>query len=145
MALLFAADRLQHVEHEITPRLEAGDVVLCDRYDGSSIAYQSSALTDEAERARTAQWIAEANSHARRPELTLVLDLDPVEAARRRGARGAPEELYERLDLQRRVREGYRKLPEVRPRDRFEIVDATPPAAEVHAAILRIVLPLVEG
>src|SRR5262249_5791512 len=98
MALLFAADRMQHLKHEIEPRLASGEVVLCDRYDASSIAYQSAMMGgDDAD----LEWIAAANGRARRPDLTIVLDLDPDLAAQRRVTRGAESELFERLDLQR--------------------------------------------
>jgi dTMP kinase len=139
MALLFAADRMQHLAHEIEPRLERGEVVLCDRYDASSIAYQSAMLGgDDAH----LEWIAAVNGHARRPDVTLVLDVDPDLAAHRRAVRGAESELFERLDLQRRVRAQYMKVPRVRPRDRFEFIDASPSIADVHAHIWRIVEPL---
>ncbi|MGZ5967050.1 MAG: dTMP kinase [Polyangiales bacterium] len=139
MALLFAADRMQHLAHEIEPRLERGEVVLCDRYDASSIAYQSATMGgDDAD----LEWIAAVNGRARRPDVTIVLDLDPDVAAERRAARGAESELFERIDLQRRVRAQYAKVSRVRPRDRFEFIDASPPIVDVHARIWRIVSPL---
>ncbi len=144
MALLFAADRVQHVEPEIAPELAEGTVVLCDRYDASSIAYQSALAGDDGDGARM-RWIATLNDRALRPDLTLVLDLDPEIAARRRDARGAPGELYERLELQRRVRAAYGRLSQVRPSDRVEVIDAAPPPAEVHAKILSLVEPLLSG
>lgn len=141
MALLFAADRMQHLAHEIVPRLERGEVVLCDRYDASSIAYQSATMP-RAGADEDLEWIAAVNGRARRPDVTLVLDLDPDLAARRREARGAEAELFERIDLQRRVRAQYAKVPRVRPQDRFEFIDATPSIADVHSRIWQIVRPL---
>jgi dTMP kinase len=140
MALLFAADRLQHVEHEIAPRLARGEIVLCDRYDGSSIAYQSAMRGDDADLAL--EWIASINDRARRPDLVLLLDLDPELAASRRAVRGGPEELLERIDLQRRVRAQYAKLARVRPHDRIVTIDARPDPAVVHRAILAEVVAL---
>ena len=141
MALLFAADRMQHLEHEILPHLSRGEIVLCDRYDASSIAYQSAtAAGDEAARDRMMAWVAELNARARRPDLTVVLDL-PVElAAERRAARGAKAELFERLELQRRIRAQYAKLPRVRPDDSIVVVDASPSIDEVHETLLARVL-----
>ncbi len=143
MALLFAADRMQHLEHEIEPRLARGEVVICDRYDASSIAYQSAMRgDDEAENDRALAFIASINDHARRPDLTLVLDLVPEVAAKRRGGRGGEAELLERIDLQRRVRAQYAKVPRVRPHDRIEVLDASRPIADTHAQVLALVTPL---
>jgi len=143
MALLFAADRMQHCYDEIVPRVARGEIVLCDRYDASSLAYQSAMRgEDESEQDRALHWIATLNEQAARPDLTLILDLDPDVAARRRSLRGGPEELLERIDLQRRVRAQYRKVPALRPRDRIEWIDASPSIADVHARILEVVLSL---
>lgn len=138
MALLFAADRMQHVEHEIEPHLAAGEIVLCDRYDASSIAYQSAIAPDGADRDALMRWIATVNEPARRPDLVLLLDLDPNEAAARRSRRGGEAELYERLDLQRRIRAQYEKLDALRPRDRIVRIDAARSVDDVHAQILDV-------
>ena len=79
------------------------------------------------------------NDQALRPDLTLVLDVDPAIAAERRAARGNEGELYEQLELQRRVRAQYGKLARVRPHDRIESIDASQPAGEVHAQVIAIV------
>jgi len=143
MALLFAADRMQHCRDEILPRVARGEVVLCDRYDASSLAYQSAMKSeDEAENDRALRWIATLNDHAARPDLTLILDLDPDVAAERRRARGGDEELLEKLDLQRRVRAQYRKVQALRPRDRIEWIDAAGAPADVHARVLAAALAL---
>lgn len=143
MALLFAADRMQHLEHEIVPRLARGETVICDRYDASSLAYQSAMRgEDVGEQDRALEWIASLNAEARRPDLTLLLDLDPEIAAHRRAARGNDEEMLERIDLQRRVRTQYAKVPRLRPTDRFVVIDATPSPAEVHAVVLAAVSAL---
>lgn len=140
MALLFAADRMQHLEHEIVPRLSRGEIVICDRYDASSLAYQSAMRGEDVEEQdRALEWIAALNAEARRPDLTLLLDLDPEIAARRRAARGNDEEMLERIDLQRRVRTQYAKVPRFRPRDRFVTLDASPPPEVVHGRVLAAV------
>jgi dTMP kinase len=143
MALLFAADRMQHLEHEIVPRLERGEIVICDRYDASSLAYQSAMRGEDVEAQDHAlAWIATLNAEARRPDLVLLFDLDPDVAASRRVARGSDEEMLERVDLQRRVRAQYRKVPALRPRDRFTWIDAAPSPAEVHDAVMAAVEPV---
>ncbi len=141
MALLFAADRLVHVQHEIQPALDHGEIVLCDRYDASSIAYQSAMHEHDSE--GVLQWIADLNREALRPTLTLLLDLDPEIAAARRAARGGEEELLERIELQRRVRAQYAALPRVRPKDRLVVVDASRTVEVVHEEILGLVLAIV--
>jgi dTMP kinase len=143
MALLFAADRMQHLEHEILPRLSRGEVVITDRYDASSIAYQSAMRGETADEAL--EWIAAINGHARRPDLTIVLDLDPELAAQRRSTRGGNEELLEKIDLQRRVRAQYGKLPRVRPSDRIVTIDASPSIEDVHKRIVAEVETLLAG
>jgi dTMP kinase len=135
MALLFAADRLDHLEAEVLPHLRAGDLVLSDRYDLSSLAYQSA--TAEPGAAGGADdpvaWIGELNRRARRPDLTLVLDVDPDVAAERRQSRGGTPELYERLELQRRLAALYADAERLVPGDRIVHVDANQPLAIVIA------------
>ena len=149
MALLFAADRMQHLQHEIEPHLAAGDVVLCDRYVASSIAYQSASVGGgsgsgrggDTEQVEWMRWIARINGRARVPDRTIVLDLDPAIAATRRARRGTETELFERIELQRRVQQAYRALAANGLAGPIDFVDATPPVEEVHHAILDLVLP----
>jgi dTMP kinase len=129
MALLFAADRLHHVQEVITPALQAGHVVVCDRYDLSSVAYQSATAR---EREAMVPWIQSLNRFARRPDLTLVLDIDADLAEQRRRARGGPEEIFEKRDLQRRLADLYAQAEFLVPGDRVVHVDAALAAAEVQ-------------
>ncbi len=69
LALLFAADRLYHVEAEIEPELEAGKVVISDRYVASSLAYQGDVEGGDVDYG----WVREVNRRARRPDLTVFL------------------------------------------------------------------------
>ena len=135
MALLFAADRLDHLEWEILPRLNEGKLVLSDRYDLSSLAYQSAtAEPDAMGRVEDAvAWIRELNRRARRPDLTLVLDVDPDVAAERRQIRGGRAELYEKTELQRRLAAIYAEAERLVPGDRIVHVDANEPLARVIA------------
>jgi dTMP kinase len=126
MALLFAADRLDHLDAEVLPHLRAGDLVLSDRYDLSSLAYQSAtAEPDPSGRAGDpVAWIRDLNRRARRPDLTLVLDVDPDVAAARRKSRGGKDELYEKAELQRRLAALYADAERLVPGDRIVHVDA---------------------
>lgn len=101
LALLFAADRLDHVASEIEPHLAAGRWVVSDRYALSSIAYQALDVPQP--------FVEAINARAPRPDLTLFLDVPADVALGRRQAERAHLELYEQLDLQRRVATAYRR------------------------------------
>jgi dTMP kinase len=96
-ALLFAADRADHVENEIKPMLEKGKVVVSDRYVYSSLAYQGAAGLN-------LDWIKEINKRALKPDLAIYLDV-PVEVLIQRYGRG--KSVMERLDTQKKVEEIY--------------------------------------
>jgi dTMP kinase len=102
MALLFAADRRDHLRREIEPALAGGVDVVSDRYLMSSLAYQA----EEADRT----WVAGLARALRPADLTLLLDV-PVElAAARRRAAGRVVERYDDDGVQSRVAESYRRL-----------------------------------
>jgi dTMP kinase len=136
MALLFASDRLDHLEAEVLPRLRDGVIVVTDRYDLSSLAYQTATapVDDPAEGRRIVAWIRELNVRARRPDLTLVLDVRPEVAAERRKNRGGARELYEDGDLQARLAQAYAHAEDLVPGDRIVHVDANGPIEEVVGA-----------
>jgi dTMP kinase len=142
MALLFAADRLDHVASEIDPLLRDGYVVLSDRYDLSSLAYQS---TTSAENAASVGWIRELNRHARRPDLTLVLDVSPEVAAARRRARGGAAELFDDAELQAKLASAYRRAEEFVPGDRVVHIDGDQDVSAVQAAIAAALDPIVSS
>jgi dTMP kinase len=142
MALLFAADRIHHVEHEIAPALRAGQVVLSDRFDLSSLAYQSATSAGEQGRAATLAWIRELNRHARRPDITVVLNVRPEVAAERRRARGTGRELYDDAVLQAELAAAYRRAEDLVPGDRLVHIDGDAEPEAVTAAIAAAVDPL---
>jgi dTMP kinase len=121
MALLFAADRLHHVQEVVAPALAAGQIVISDRYDLSSVAYQSATATQPE---AMVPWIQSLNRFARRPDLTVVLDIDADTAERRRRARGGPEEIFEKRELQRRLVELYAEAERLVPGDPLVHIDA---------------------
>ncbi len=134
MALLFASDRLDHLEATIHPNLMDGVTVISDRYDHSSVAYQSVTGGGEPE---TVAWVREINRHARRPDLTIILDVSPDEAARRRKERAAGREIYDGTELQQQLAEFYRDIEKHFPEDRIVHVPAEGSKDEVHAEVLR--------
>jgi dTMP kinase len=139
MALLFAADRVDHGASLIRPALARGAVVVSDRYDHSSVGYQGLTGTRPFEEA--AQWVRAINARAVRPDLVVVVDIDPEQADARRRARGTADELYEVSALQAKLAEYYRRLPEFFPEDRIVVVDGRKSPADVELAIWSIVEP----
>lgn len=101
LALLFAADRMDHVSAVIEPALEQGRWVVCDRYVLSSLAYQGMELGLD--------WVASINHFARAPDITIYLDVPvPATQARMKATRLTAER-YESADEQESVRDGYRE------------------------------------
>jgi dTMP kinase len=133
MALLFAADRMDHVESEIDPFVAQGGVVLSDRYDASSLAYQS--VSSGAAAKEAVEWIRSLNRYVRRPDLTIVLDIAPEVAAERCKTRGDVAQLYDQNEVQRALAEFYRELAKHMPNDRVVVVDASGAVDEVHARV----------
>lgn len=139
MALLFAADRMDHLRREIEPALERDEIVLCDRYDLSSLIYQSETSPDPA---AYLPWLVSLNARALRPDLTIVLAVDPGVALERRRARGGAAELFEVPELQVRLAARYAEAARFLPTDRLAVLDGNGTLDDVERAILAEVLPL---
>ena len=136
MALLFAADRTDHQFREVEPALARGEIVVSDRWYHSSLAYQG----DGEARA----FIKLVNGRARRPDLTLFLEVDPEVAARRRAADERPEELYDALDQQIRIARGYREVvAELAKTETIVTIDGTQALGVVAAEVLRHTLAVI--
>jgi dTMP kinase len=140
MALLFAADRADHLAREVEPRLAEGAIVVSDRWYHSSLAYQGDGGSGRTPGQIDRDWITTLNARARRPDLTVLLDLPAEIAAARRAADGRPEELYDRIETQRRVAANYREVcAALATRERIEILDGTRPVEAIAAHILELV------
>lgn len=135
MAALFAADRLDHLDAEILPNLHDGVNVISDRYDLSSLTYQS-VTSDDGEGEEAIAWIQALNRYARRPDLTIILDVPANVAAERRNVRGATAELFETDDLQARLAAAYLGAERLIPKDEVVHIDATAPIDEVTAQVI---------
>ena len=137
LALLFAADRTDHLDALVLPALQRGEVVLSDRYLLSSLAYQGSVLP--------MRWVEEVNAYAVKPDLTLFVEVSAALAARRRVDRAGAEELFDADEAQRRVLRAYRAAIRRRKgRERIVCLDGAAPPEEVTAQALlaiRKVLP----
>lgn len=101
-ALLFAADRFNHVEKVVLPALRKGKLVVSDRYVHSSLAYQGAEGLD-------LKWIREINKHTLNPDITIYIDVRPEIALQRLKSRRS---VMEKLETQRRVREIYLEFVE---------------------------------
>lgn len=127
-ALLFAAARAQHIHQVILPKVASGEIVLCDRYVDSSIAYQGDA------RGLARAWIMEINRVALTkgmPSATLYLRMTAEEAFRRRLAESEPDRIEQMgLSFQQKIEQGYEQLMAEFP-NRFVPVDATKKPEEV--------------
>ncbi len=139
--LLFQASRAQHVAEVICPKLEAGFVVVCDRFADSTLAYQGFGRRENLEELR--RLIAYA-TWGLAPHLTFLLDVPPETGLRRRhGAQPLPGEEWNRLDAERlafhrAVREGYRALAQAEP-SRWVVLDGERPIDELQRRILEVV------
>jgi dTMP kinase len=133
MALLFAADRTDHCEAEIVPNLMDGVTVISDRFDYSSVAYQSTTGggTDD-----SVTWVKSLNQHAKRPNLTIVLDVPPAVAAKRRLNRAAGRELYDDAELQESLAAFYQGIDKHFPADNIVHVDANRDVDAVAADVM---------
>lgn len=132
MALLFAADRMDHLDSLVEPTLREGGIVVSDRYVLSSLAYQS-ATSGEGE--QSLEWLTAINGRARTPDLTVVLTLSEQAAAQRRAVRGGEKELYEETSLQERLVVLYGRAQELLPNQRVVFVDASGTIDEVAGLI----------
>lgn len=132
MALLFAADRLDHLDSEVLPNLRDGVTVLCDRYYHSSIAYQSATGGGR----EAIGWLRELNRHARKPDLTIVLDVPHALAAERRRRRRGLSEIFDEAELQSALCEIYSTLERHFDGERMVHVSGEGSIDEVSARVM---------
>ena len=133
-ALLYAADRAHHVATKIKPALEAGKVVLGDRYFDSSVAYQGAARElDLSEVREISLWAIDRLL----PDVTILLDLDAEKAMQRRSQTGTgPDRLeQEKVDFFERAREAYLTLAKNEP-DRFVVLDASESVQQISEKLI---------
>lgn len=136
--LLMLAARAQHTEQVIGPTLATGRDVVCDRFSGSTVAYQGYGRgLDPAELARLSSWA----SAGLEPDLVILLTVPPEEADRRRARRragtgGADDRIEaEVAGFHARIDAGFARLAAADP-DRWRVVDGSGPVAEVAARVV---------
>lgn len=121
LALLFTADRVEHVK-EIRGALEAGKDVITDRYYYSTVAYQAAQGVDR-------KWLLDMNVFTLKPDLVIFLDVDPATGE----GRARSGEVFEKRDFLEKVRMEYRKFRT------FHVVDSSKPKEAVQDEIREIV------
>lgn len=126
-AVLFAVDRVDHVESEINSFLQEGKIVVSDRYVYSSIAYQGASNLPR-------KWLREINRLAIKPDLTILIDVPAEKVLKRIDGQ---KSVMETLQTQRKVREAYLELAE---KDGLQIVDGDSTEEKVAERIHKIVL-----
>ena len=136
-ALLYAADRAQHVATVVRPALTRRAIVVSDRYIDSSLAYQGAGRSLAVEEiARLSRWA----TGDLRPDLVVLLDIDPIVGLAR--ATGSPDRIeQESLVFHTAVRQGFLRLAAADP-DRYLVVAADQGSDAVHEAVVRRIGPL---
>jgi dTMP kinase len=122
LALLFTADRYEHLQNVVEPALRGGKLVVSERYYHSTIAYQNAQGVDW-------NWLFDLNRHARKPDLTILLDVKPKKGV----SRTRTNEIFEEVEFLQRVRDNYLKFPDVVK------VDTSRPVQEVQSDVQDIV------
>ena len=130
-ALLFAADRFEHVENVVLPAINKGRLVISDRYIYSSLAYQGAAGVDLA-------WIDKINECAISPDLAIFIDALPEAVVNRLKPRRS---VMENLETQRKVRQLYLKFVN---EGKLVLIDGNASKEEVADDILKVVLGFLE-
>ena len=140
-ALLFAASRRQHLVEKVLPALEAGKIVICDRFVDSSLVYQGYARGIGIDEVMSINQFAINNCM---PDLTLYLDVTPETGLFRIQTRNDLNRLdIESINFHHKVYEGYRIICAKYP-ERISVIDAEKPLDEVCAAALAAVMEAVE-
>lgn len=132
-ALLYAAARVQLLKENVEPRLNRGELVLCDRYIDSSLAYQGYA------RGLGVEFIEKINDYAIKnfmPDYTVFLKLPPEIAFKRKGGVDKNDRVeLSGMEFHDKVYEGYLELSE-KYKDRFIVIDASGERDQTHAKII---------
>ena len=139
--LLFTAARRDHLERTIAPALQAGQVVICDRFADSTRIYQGMARAD----LRATVDRLHDLMIGREPDLTFLIDIDPALGLSRARARNGHEERFEDfgLPMQERMRAGFLRLARDQAA-RFRVIDGDDTPDRIAAAVAAIALPALE-
>jgi len=149
--LVFAADRAQHVRRMLRPALEAGRVVISDRYADATVAYQGAGRGFSTE---LITQIVQLATEGLKPDLTLLFDVSIEESTNRttrrstsRGASGkAPRDRLdiEHADFHTRVRDAYLQIALAEP-ERVKLIDTSGPVEHTHERVKEIIVPYLQS
>jgi dTMP kinase len=138
-ALLYAADKAEHIHAVVRPALDRGEVVVTDRYVDSTLAYQGAGRSLDA---AGLEWVARWATEDLRPHLTVLLDLAPTDGLTRFAGRDRIE--AESIEFHQRVRDEFLRLAAADP-DHYLVLDARAPAEEIAEAVHGRVASLLEA
>jgi dTMP kinase len=144
--LVFAADRAQHVRRVLRPNIEAGKVIISDRYADATVAYQGAGRGFSGELIAE---IIELATEGLKPDLTLLFDLSVEESTARTSRRLEGKNKGDRLDAEAsdfhvRVRAAYLELARAEP-ERVKVVETNRPAEETHRRVKEIIVPFLKS
>lgn len=134
VALLFAADRLDHIQNEILPFLDDGHHVICDRYVLSSMAYQGVEVDQKFLRA--------INAKAMAPDITFFLKVSPEVAMQRIQGSRTERDLFETLPFQRKVAQRYTDVVNEYRDGPVETIDGEAAMEKVTSVVIKALEPL---
>ena len=137
--LLYLAARSEHVDKLLRPALEAGKIIICDRFNDSTLVYQGLAQGKAPEEIAQLRRLGAFATGGLEPDLTLVFDADPAELLARRQQRGV-----QGLEFQQRLRAGFLQLAEAEPQ-RLQVIDALGTQQEVTAKVLQVIGRVISG
>lgn len=143
--LLYLAARSEHVDKLLRPSVEAGRIVLCDRFSDSTLVYQGLSQGKSLEELALLRNLCSFASAGMAPDLTLVFDGRPEVLVRRRAARGVSDRYeLQGLDFQQALRMGFLALAEAEP-ERLQLIDAEGSQEQVAASVQQAISALLHG
>lgn len=143
--LLYLAARSEHVDKLLRPAVEAGKIIICDRFNDSTLVYQGLSQGKTPEEIAQLRRLGAFATGGLEPDLTLVFDADPAKLLARRQQRGV-QDRYEQqgLEFQQRLRAGFLQLAEAEPQ-RLQVIDALGSQQEVTAKVLQAISRVISG
>ena len=143
--LLYLSARSEHVDKLLRPSVEAGRIVLCDRFSDSTLVYQGLSQGKSLEELALLRNLCSFASAGMAPDLTLVFDGRPEVLVRRRAARGVSDRYeLQGLDFQKALRKGFLALAEAEP-ERLQLIDAEGSQEQVAASVQQAISALLHG
>ena len=139
--MLFGAGRSQHIQEKIKPALQAGKIVISDRFDAATFSFQHYARGIDLASIMKINDLALAGFQ---PDMNIILDLDPIEGLKRVKSRGEGLDRLEdeKLDFLIKARNGYLTQAKAQP-ERFVIIDASQSKDAVLSDVIKVIDALI--